>query len=152
MPDQPPPAQLAGGPTGAQLKAASATLALLSVPTRLHLMWLLARREYDVGTLATRTGASVAAVSQHLAKLRLAGLVRAHRDGRRQIYTVEDPHLLTVVDQILDHIAPDGTLAPDPPDTVADRATRRSLTDGPDQGRPDRPPVRLDQGRRTDPR
>lgn len=103
-----------GEPTGAQLKVAAATFDLLSVPTRLHVMWLLARREYDVGTLAERTGTTVAAVSQHLAKLRLAGLVAARRDGRRRIYTIEDPHVLTVVEQIFDHIAPDGTLAPDP--------------------------------------
>jgi DNA-binding transcriptional ArsR family regulator len=82
---------------------------------RLHLMWLLARYDYDVGSLAARTGATVALVSQHLTKLRLAGLVTARRDGRRQIYAVEDPHVLTLIDQIFAHIAPDGTLAPDPP-------------------------------------
>jgi DNA-binding transcriptional ArsR family regulator len=68
-----------------------------------------------VGTLAERTGASMAAVSQHLAKLRLAGVVTARREGRHQIYAVDDPHMLAVVEQIFDHIAPDGTLAPDPP-------------------------------------
>ena len=102
--------------TSPQLRAAADTFALLAAPTRLHIVWLLARHEYDVGTLAEHTGASVAAVSQHLAKLRLAGLVAARRDGRRQIYAVEDPHVLTLVDQIFDHIAPDGTLAPDPPE------------------------------------
>jgi DNA-binding transcriptional ArsR family regulator len=102
-------------PTGPQLRAAADTFDLLSAPTRLHLVWLLARHEYDVGTLAEHTGASVAAVSQHLAKLRLAGLVTARKDGRRHIYAVEDPHVLTLVDQIFSHIAPDGSLAPDPP-------------------------------------
>ncbi len=103
------------GPSAPQLRAAAETFDLLSSPTRLHLVWLLARHEYDVGTLAESTGANVAAVSQHLAKLRLAGLVTAHREGRRQIYAVEDPHVLTLVDQIFEHIAPDGSLAPDPP-------------------------------------
>jgi DNA-binding transcriptional ArsR family regulator len=102
-------------PTRPQLQAAGATFDLLSAPTRLHLMWLLARRDYDVGSLAARTGATVALVSQHLAKLRLAGLVTARRDGRRHIYAVEDPHVLTLIDQIFAHIAPDGSLAPDPP-------------------------------------
>ena len=102
-------------PTAPQLKAAAVTFGLLSVPTRLHLMWLLARRESDVGQLAERTGASVAAVSQHLAKLRLAGLVASRRQGRHQIYALEDPHVLTMVEQMFDHIAPDGSLAPDPP-------------------------------------
>jgi len=109
------PGQTGADPTGPQLKAAADTFDLLSAPTRLHLVWLLARHECDVGTLAEHTGASVAAVSQHLAKLRLAGLVAARREGRRQIYAVEDPHVLTLVDQIFEHIAPDGSLAPDPP-------------------------------------
>jgi DNA-binding transcriptional ArsR family regulator len=102
-------------PTRPQLQSAAATFALLAAPTRLHVVWLLARHEYDVGSLAQQIGTSVAAVSQHLAKLRLAGLVAARRDGRRQIYAVEDPHVLTLVEQIFEHIAPDGTLAPDPP-------------------------------------
>lgn len=105
----------AGEPTGPQLEAAADTFGLLSAPTRLHLVWLLASQEHDVGTLAQRTGASVAAVSQHLAKLRLAGLIASRRSGRHHIYTVEDPHVRTLVEQIFDHIAPDGTLAPDPP-------------------------------------
>jgi DNA-binding transcriptional ArsR family regulator len=102
------------GRAGTALQAVAATFDLLSAPTRLRLMWLLARCDYDVGSLA-RTGASIAVVSQHLAKLRLAGLVTARRDGCRHIYAVEDPHVLTLIDQIFAHIAPDGTLAPDPP-------------------------------------
>ena len=78
-------------------------------------MWLVAHGSYDVGTLAQRVGMSVAAVSQHLAKLRLAGVISGQRDGRRQLYTVNDPHVLTLIQQIFDHIAPDGSLAPDPP-------------------------------------
>lgn len=87
---------------------------MLATPTRLHLVWLLAQQDHDVGSLAERVGAPVATVSQHLAKLRFTGLVSAHRDGRRQIYSVDDPHVVTLVDQIFRHIAPDGTVSPDP--------------------------------------
>ena len=110
-------------PTTPQLRAAGVTFGLLSVPTRLHVMWLLARAESDVGQLAARTGASVAAVSQHLAKLRLAGLVTSRRQGRHQIYALEDPHVLTMVEQMFDHIAADGSLAPGPPEPYS-RANR----------------------------
>jgi len=58
---------------------------------------------------------SIATASQHLGKLRLAGLVTGRRMGKRQIYTVDDPHVLALVEQIFEHIAPDGTLAADPP-------------------------------------
>lgn len=102
-------------PTGPQLATAARTFALLSAPVRLHLVSLASQGEYDVGTLAARVGVSIATASQHLAKLRLAGLITVRRDGRRHIYTVDDPHVLTLVEQIFQHIAADGTLAPDPP-------------------------------------
>lgn len=99
------------GVTDAQLAAAALTFDLLSVPGRLHLVWLLATEELDVTTLAELTGATIPAASQQLAKLRAAGVVTARRDGRRQLYRVEDSHILGVIEQMFSHIAPDGTLA-----------------------------------------
>lgn len=101
-------------PTLAQLEAAALTFDLLSVPGRLHLVCLLATEELDVTTLAAATGSTIAATSQQLAKLRAAGVVTARRDGRRQLYRVDDPHILSVVEQMFRHIEPDGTLAADP--------------------------------------
>ena len=94
----------------AQLDAAASTFDLLSVPARLHLVILLATGEYDVTTLAELTDAQVPATSQQLAKLRAAGLVAARREGRRQLYQVNDPHIVSVIEQMLSHIAPDGTI------------------------------------------
>lgn len=71
--------------------------ALLSTPVRLHLLWLLSEGDRDVGTLAEETGQSIATVSHHLGKLKLARLVRAKRHGRRQVYVVDDPHVVEVV-------------------------------------------------------
>ncbi len=102
------------GPTRRQLAAAARTFGLLSAPVRLHLVWLATQDSYDVGTLADRAGVSVATASQHLAKLRIAGLVTVHRHGRHHIYTVDDPHVRALVDQIFAHITPHGTLAPNP--------------------------------------
>ena len=102
-------------PTSPQLDVAARTFSLLAAPVRLHLVALAAEGEYDVGTLAERVGVSIATASQHLSKLKLAGIISATRDGRRQIYVVDDPHVLTLVHQIFEHIAPDGSLAPDPP-------------------------------------
>ena len=110
-PDSPPGAE----PTQPQLRSAAATFALLSSAPRLHLAWLMAYERADVGTLARRVGLSIPTTSQHLAKLRLAGIVSARREGRHTYYTVEDPHVLALIDQIFSHIAADGTLAPDPP-------------------------------------
>jgi DNA-binding transcriptional ArsR family regulator len=82
---------------------AADTFTMLASPTRLQLLWLLARGGQDVGSLAEAVGGSVAMVSQHLAKLRLADLVSARRDGKRQIYVVDDPHVLTLIEQALEH-------------------------------------------------
>jgi DNA-binding transcriptional ArsR family regulator len=102
-------------PSGPQLASAAATFALLSNPARLHVLWLASVGTHDVTALAERAGIGVATMSQHLTKLRLAGLISARREGRHHFYTVDDPHVLTLVQQIFAHIAPDGSLAPDPP-------------------------------------
>ena len=115
-PTPPAPGHLTRGtePTQPQLRSAAATFALLGSAPRLHLAWLMAHETSDVGTLARRVGLSIPTTSQHLTKLRLAGIVSARREGRHTYYTVKDPHLLTMLEQIFGHIAPDGTLAPDP--------------------------------------
>lgn len=85
------------------LQDAAATFGMLAATTRLHIVWLLAHSEQDVTALAEQTGGTVAAVSQHLAKLKLAGLVSSRREGRRQVYVVDDPHVATIVRQMIDH-------------------------------------------------
>jgi DNA-binding transcriptional ArsR family regulator len=72
--------------------------ALLSATARLHIVWLLTSGEQDVGTLAEATGHSVATVSQHLGKLKLGGVVRSRRDGRRQVYLLDDPRVTQLVE------------------------------------------------------
>lgn len=93
------------GPGPRLLQDAAATFAMLAATTRLHIVWLLARSEQDVTALAEATGSNVAAVSQHLAKLKLAGLVSSRREGRHQVYVVDDPHVVAIVRQMLDHHA-----------------------------------------------
>jgi DNA-binding transcriptional ArsR family regulator len=93
-------ATLAGGledPSAEVLTEAAATFGLLASAARLHIMWALSQGESDVTHLADRVGGALPAVSQHLAKLKLAGLVRSRREGRRQVYYVDDPDIVTVV-------------------------------------------------------
>jgi len=85
------------------LQDAAATFGLLSASVRLHLLWLLSQAEHDVGTLAEATGQSVATVSHHLGKLKLAGLVRARRSGKHQIHYVDDPHVAHLVQLAIEH-------------------------------------------------
>ncbi|MET7763590.1 metalloregulator ArsR/SmtB family transcription factor [Streptomyces sp. NPDC005393] len=87
----------------ARFSAAAGVFSLLSDPTRLYLLWSLAQGEADVNTLATASGAARPAVSQHLAKLRLAGLVEVRKDGRRSIYTLREGPLRRLVIEALRH-------------------------------------------------
>jgi DNA-binding transcriptional ArsR family regulator len=79
------------------LQHAAGRFGLLASTMRLHIVWVLAHGEMDVGGLADAVGGTLQAVSQHLAKLKLAGLVRSRQEGRRHVYLVDDPHLVTIV-------------------------------------------------------
>ncbi|MEU6368817.1 metalloregulator ArsR/SmtB family transcription factor [Streptomyces sp. NPDC046931] len=84
-----------------QFALAAELLALLGDRTRLALLHALAEGEADVSTLTQACGAARPAVSQHLARLRLAGLVDTRKEGRRVIYALRDGHLRRVVDEAL---------------------------------------------------
>ncbi|NUU23813.1 MAG: helix-turn-helix transcriptional regulator [Streptomycetaceae bacterium] len=86
---------------GERLDTAVALLALLADRTRLALMRTLGDGEADVTTLTEASGAPRTSVSQHLAKLRLAGLVVARKDGRRVVYSLRHGHLRRLVDEVL---------------------------------------------------
>ncbi|MBL1084257.1 winged helix-turn-helix transcriptional regulator [Streptomyces actinomycinicus] len=87
-------------PSAEVLDRAAAAFGLLASPARLHLVWALAHGESDVTGLAERVGGALPAVSQHLTKLKLAGLVRSRREGRRQVYFVDTTEQAAVVDVV----------------------------------------------------
>jgi DNA-binding transcriptional ArsR family regulator len=90
-----------GTPGEEQFALAAELLALLGDRTRLTLLHALAGQEADVTTLTEMCGAARPAVSQHLARLRLAGLVSTRKEGRRVVYSLRDGHLRRVVDEAL---------------------------------------------------
>jgi DNA-binding transcriptional ArsR family regulator len=96
-------AQIVEDPTSEQLDAATSTLKLLADRTRLHLVWALLHGDHSVNELAAHVGVAPPAVSQHLAKLRLAGLVTTRREGNRIFYSAVDEHVLRLVTEALFH-------------------------------------------------
>ncbi|WP_328817034.1 ArsR/SmtB family transcription factor [Nonomuraea cypriaca] len=56
-----------------------------------------------MSSLAQAIGAARPSVSQHLAKLRLAGLVNTRREGRRVLYRARDSHVRAVIAEVLFH-------------------------------------------------
>jgi len=90
-------------PDDEQVQAAADALRMLADPTRLKLMWALLQGEENVACLADLSGARPTAVSQHLAKLRLAGLVTTRREGTFVYYSAADHHLRPLIEQALAH-------------------------------------------------
>ena len=78
-------------------------LRLLADPTRLRILVLLQGAELRVGDLAAELDRPVPAVSQHLAKLRAAGLVVARREGTSVRYSQPDEHVAALVTNVLQH-------------------------------------------------
>ena len=85
------------------LEAASATLRMLAEPTRLHLLWQLADGPKTVTELTAAATVPRTVVSQHLAKLRLSGLVDTRKDGRHVIYSLHDGHLVRLIRETINH-------------------------------------------------
>lgn len=90
-------------PTDEQVHLAAESFRLLADPTRIKLLWALLQGESSVACLAELAGAAPTAVSQHLAKLRLAGLVRGRREGTFVYYTAADEHVHQLLAEALSH-------------------------------------------------
>ncbi len=90
-------------PSEDEFRSAVGMLKLLGDETRLRIIWALLDGEYSVNELAELVGAQAAGVSQHLAKLRLARLVRTRRDGTRIFYVADDAHVRRLVEEVLSH-------------------------------------------------
>jgi DNA-binding transcriptional ArsR family regulator len=95
------------------VRRAAASLRLLADPTRMKILCALVQGESSVSCLAELAGASPTAVSQHLSKLRLAGLVTDRRQGSFVYYSVADAHVTGLLADALGHAAHDD------PDTAA---------------------------------
>jgi rhodanese-related sulfurtransferase/DNA-binding transcriptional ArsR family regulator len=69
----------------------------LSSPKRIEFLELLAQAERSVDQLATLTGTTVANTSQHLQKLRQAGLVAARKEGQFVFYRLAGDEVVALL-------------------------------------------------------
>jgi ArsR family transcriptional regulator, virulence genes transcriptional regulator len=68
-------------------------LALIANANRLLILCELTKGERSVGALQQAVGLSQSALSQHLAKLREAGMVATRRESQTIHYRIDDPDL-----------------------------------------------------------
>jgi len=90
-------------PEPEQADLAAETFRMLADPTRIKILWALLQGESSVNCLAELAGVSQTSVSQHLAKLRLAGLVHGRREGTFVYYNAADAHVQRLLAEALFH-------------------------------------------------
>ncbi len=89
--------------TDERVTAAVTSFALLADPTRVRMLWALREAELDVASLAAAAGCRPTVASQHLSKLRFAGLVEGLRDGQRVVYRLRGAHVRALLTEALFH-------------------------------------------------
>jgi DNA-binding transcriptional ArsR family regulator len=70
---------------------------MLADATRIRVLWALTDGELSVNELAEKVNKPAPSVSQHLAKLRMARLVRTRRAGTTIFYSLENEHVHQLV-------------------------------------------------------
>jgi DNA-binding transcriptional ArsR family regulator len=75
---------------------------MLADATRVRIIIALQGGELSVNTLATVIDKPAPAVSQHLAKLRLARIVAARHEGNKVYYRLENEHASQLVSNAID--------------------------------------------------
>jgi ArsR family transcriptional regulator, lead/cadmium/zinc/bismuth-responsive transcriptional repressor len=81
---------------------------LMSDPTRLKIILACLDQPVSVGATAEMLAISPSLVSHHLRLLRAARLLTADRRGRQVFYMVGDPHIRSMLTDMVDHVAEGG--------------------------------------------
>ncbi|WP_428770105.1 metalloregulator ArsR/SmtB family transcription factor [Treponema sp. HNW] len=72
--------------------------------TRIKILYTLRNRELCVNDLAQSLNMTQSAVSHQLKILRQSKLVRNRREGKSLFYSLNDHHVVTIIDQGMEHI------------------------------------------------
>lgn len=93
-------------PSADVLERTAQLLQVVGHPVRLLVLHVLDREgALSAGDLQDRVGIEASLLSHHLRLLRDGRLVRVRQEGRRRIYTLDDPHVATIVRDAMDHVA-----------------------------------------------
>ena len=90
--------------TPALLSGAVAFGKAVADPTRMRILYALAKKDVCVGDLAAALEMTKSAVSHQLRALRGEGLVRARRAGKNIYYALDDQHVVDVLETMITHV------------------------------------------------
>lgn len=77
-----------------EARKVAALLSAVAEPTRLRVLWQLAKGPEHVGNLADLVGVKMVNMSHHLGVMRQAGVLDDEKDGRRVVYKLR-PEVFT---------------------------------------------------------
>ena len=77
----------------------------LSDPTRLKILLQIAQGEIAVNEIALAIDAKQSTVSHQLRLLKQANLVKTRREGTTIFYTVDDTHVIEILNQTIAHVS-----------------------------------------------
>nr|WP_245547449.1 metalloregulator ArsR/SmtB family transcription factor [Halobacteroides halobius] len=89
------------------VKNLAATFKVLSDPTRIRIINVLANKELCVCDICELLDMSQSAISHQLRKLRDMNLVKYRKEGRVVHYSLDDEHILQLFCQGLEHVRED---------------------------------------------
>ncbi|MFM8271009.1 MAG: ArsR/SmtB family transcription factor [Gemmata sp.] len=78
----------------AEARKVAALMAAVAEPTRLRVVWQLARGPQHVGALADAVGIKMVNMSHHLGVMKGAGVLEDTKDGRQVVYRLK-PEVFT---------------------------------------------------------
>lgn len=77
---------------------------ILGDPTRMRIVAALRIKELCVGDIAALTEISLSGVSHQLRLLKNRRIVKTRRDGKMMYYSLDDAHIVALIDVALDHL------------------------------------------------
>jgi len=72
--------------------------------TRVKIIYALSQKEMCVGDISEILDISQSAISHQLKQLRLEGQVKTRREGKNIYYSLDDEHVVDILNQALKHI------------------------------------------------
>ena len=72
-------------------------------PTRVHILWLLARGELCVTEISEAVELSQSAISHQLRLMKQMHLVKFRREGKNILYSLADDHVRTILKMGMEH-------------------------------------------------
>ena len=81
-----------------KIQSISKVFKVISDPTRLSILFLLQKEELSVGNIVLALDMEQSAISHQLK------ILKARREGKSMVYSLDDLHVFSILEQVLTHI------------------------------------------------